>query len=49
MANPDAARRIVITGVSRGLGRAMTEGFFRRQHQVCGCARNEQAIAELRG
>ncbi len=38
-------RRIVITGVTRGLGRAMALGFAERGHRVCGCGR---AIAELR-
>lgn len=40
-------KRIVITGVSRGLGRAMAERFMARGHTVCGCARNADAIAEL--
>lgn len=38
---------IVITGVSRGLGRAMTEGFVRLGHRVLGCGRSEDAIHEL--
>ena len=38
--------RIVLTGVSRGLGRAMAEGFAARGHVVLGCARSAQAIAE---
>ncbi|MEC4983061.1 MAG: SDR family oxidoreductase [Oscillatoria sp. PMC 1068.18] len=38
---------ILITGVSRGLGRAMTEEFIRRGHTVLGCARDEVAIAKL--
>jgi NAD(P)-dependent dehydrogenase (short-subunit alcohol dehydrogenase family) len=42
-----AVRRIVITGVSRGLGRALVEGFCQRGHVVCGCARSADAIAEL--
>ena len=41
-------RRIVITGVSRGLGLAMTEEFIRRGHVVLGCARLSAAIAALR-
>ncbi len=41
-------KRIVITGVSRGLGRAMVEGFIARGHVVAGCARSQQAVQELR-
>jgi NAD(P)-dependent dehydrogenase (short-subunit alcohol dehydrogenase family) len=43
----DTARRIVITGVSRGLGRALVEGFAARGHVVCGCAPSAAAVAEL--
>jgi NAD(P)-dependent dehydrogenase (short-subunit alcohol dehydrogenase family) len=42
-------KTIVITGVSRGLGRAMAEGFIRLGHTVVGCGRSEQNIAKLRG
>jgi len=42
------SRRIVITGVSRGLGLAMTEEFIRRGHVVLGCARSSAAVAGLR-
>jgi len=42
------AKIIVITGVSQGLGRAMTEEFVRRGHTVLGCARSEKTIEELR-
>lgn len=48
MSNRNQARRIVLTGVSRGLGRAMLAGFAERGHTVCGCARSTQAIDELR-
>jgi NAD(P)-dependent dehydrogenase (short-subunit alcohol dehydrogenase family) len=41
-------KKIVITGVSRGLGRAMMEEFIRQGHTVCGCARSEKAIEGLR-
>ena len=44
-----STRRIVITGVSRGLGRALVDGFGRLGHVVCGCARSEVALAELSG
>jgi NAD(P)-dependent dehydrogenase (short-subunit alcohol dehydrogenase family) len=38
---------IVITGVTRGLGRAMTEEFIKRGHTVAGCGRAAEQIAEL--
>lgn len=38
---------IVISGVSRGLGRAMTEEFIRLGHRVFGCGRSVDAIGEL--
>ena len=40
-------KTILITGVSRGLGRAMTEEFIRLGHTVIGCGRSEKAIVEL--
>jgi len=39
---------ILITGVSRGLGRAMVETFIRQGHKVVGCARSGVAIKKLR-
>lgn len=42
-------KRVVITGVSRGLGRAMAEEFIRLGHLVAGCGRTAKSIAELRG
>jgi NAD(P)-dependent dehydrogenase (short-subunit alcohol dehydrogenase family) len=41
------SRRIVLTGASRGLGRAMAEGFAAAGHQVIGCARSRRAVADL--
>ena len=41
------AKRIVLTGVSRGLGLAMAEGFIAAGHTVWGCARSEASIAKL--
>ncbi len=41
------AKRIVLTGVSRGLGRAMAERFIDEGHTVCGCARSVSAIDDL--
>ncbi len=42
------SKRIVVTGVSRGLGRALVEGFVARGHVIFGCARSAEAIADLR-
>jgi NAD(P)-dependent dehydrogenase (short-subunit alcohol dehydrogenase family) len=42
------AKRIVITGVGRGLGRAMTAGFIDAGHIVCGCARRSEHVADLK-
>jgi NAD(P)-dependent dehydrogenase (short-subunit alcohol dehydrogenase family) len=39
--------RILLTGASRGLGRAMVEGFTKLGHVVVGCATDERAVAEL--
>ena len=41
-------RCIVLTGVSRGLGLAMAEGFIAKGHVVAGCARSGRAIDALR-
>lgn len=41
------SRLVLITGVSRGLGRALVAEFVRRGHRVLGCARNPTAVAEL--
>ncbi len=43
-----ASKKILITGVSRGLGRAMAEEFVRLGHTVIGCGRSEKPIAELK-
>ncbi len=40
-------RRVVITGVSRGLGRAMAGEFARLGHVGIGCGRSAKAIVEL--
>ncbi len=40
-------RLILITGASRGLGLAMTEGFIKRSHTVIGCSRSPQAVTSL--
>lgn len=41
------AKLIVITGVSRGLGLAMTEHFIQQGHTVLGCARSQTAVEKL--
>ena len=41
-------RKIVLTGASRGLGKAMAAGFIERGHMVYGCSRSDDAIGELR-
>jgi NAD(P)-dependent dehydrogenase (short-subunit alcohol dehydrogenase family) len=38
---------ILITGITRGLGRAMTGEFIRLGHTVVGCGRSEKEIAQL--
>lgn len=47
-ATHQAPRRILITGATRGLGRAMTEEFIRLGHVVIGCGRDEAVIRRLR-
>lgn len=41
-------RRIAITGATRGLGRAMTEGFIAAGHTVVGCGRGAEHVQDLR-
>jgi len=41
-------KTIVVTGVSRGLGRALVDGFVDAGHTVVGIARSPEAIDELR-
>ena len=40
-------RNIVITGVSRGCGRALAEYYLARGHRVAGCARSQEIVDEL--
>jgi NAD(P)-dependent dehydrogenase (short-subunit alcohol dehydrogenase family) len=44
---PANQKTILITGVSRGLGRAMAEEFVRLGHVVLGCGRSEKEIGQL--
>lgn len=39
--------KILITGVTRGLGRAMVDGFIQAGHEVAGIGRSPDAIAQL--
>jgi NAD(P)-dependent dehydrogenase (short-subunit alcohol dehydrogenase family) len=41
-------KTILITGVTRGLGRAMAEEFIRLGHTVLGCGRSKKALEQLR-
>ncbi|MDE3066601.1 MAG: SDR family oxidoreductase [Verrucomicrobiota bacterium] len=41
-------KTVVITGVTRGLGRAMAEEFIRLGHVVVGCGRSEAGVARWR-
>ncbi len=43
----DPDKLIVLTGVSRGLGDAMAEGFIATGHTVAGCSRNCARLAAL--
>jgi NAD(P)-dependent dehydrogenase (short-subunit alcohol dehydrogenase family) len=42
-----APRRIVLTGATRGLGRALTARFAERGHEVQGCGRSAEGVARL--
>ena len=41
-------RIIVVTGVTRGLGRALAEVWLRQGHRIWGCGRDRSAIEALR-
>jgi NAD(P)-dependent dehydrogenase (short-subunit alcohol dehydrogenase family) len=41
-------KNVLITGVTRGLGRAMVDEFARLGHTVLGCARSHSGIEKLR-
>jgi len=44
----ETAKRIVITGATRGLGRAMVDRFVEGGHQVLACGRSAAEVANLR-
>eukprot|EP00250_Pteridium_aquilinum_P007079 c16873_g1_i2 orf=173-889(+) len=44
---PPSDKVVVITGVTRGLGRALALELAQRGHSVVGCARNEEKLLEL--
>lgn len=41
-------RTIVVTGISRGCGRALAEYYLAKGHRLAGCARSQQVVDELR-
>jgi len=41
------ARTIVITGITRGIGRGLVEEFDRLGHKIIGCGRSEDQVSEL--
>ena len=43
-----SSKLIVITGVSKGLGRAMTTYFLSHGHTVIGCARSQDIISDMK-
>jgi NAD(P)-dependent dehydrogenase (short-subunit alcohol dehydrogenase family) len=45
---PTSLRRIVLTGVTRGLGRALAERFIELGHTVLGCGRSAAELDQLR-
>ncbi|REK18968.1 MAG: SDR family NAD(P)-dependent oxidoreductase [Planctomycetota bacterium] len=48
MAKDNEAKNIVVSGASRGLGRAMLDGLAGAGHTVFGCSRKDESLAPLR-
>src|ERR1700733_6882345 len=46
-AGRSAAKTILITGVTKGLGRVLAEGFAKLGHKVIGCGRSREEIELL--
>ncbi|MGE9292724.1 MAG: SDR family oxidoreductase [Puniceicoccales bacterium] len=44
----ESPRKIVLTGITRGLGRALVEKFTTLGHTVIGCGRRFEAVEEVR-
>lgn len=42
-----SALKIIVTGATKGIGRAMIEGFVEAGHHVAGCGRSAKTIDEL--
>jgi NAD(P)-dependent dehydrogenase (short-subunit alcohol dehydrogenase family) len=43
-----SSQLVLLTGVTRGLGRALTEEFIRLGHTVLGCGRSHAAVEDLK-
>ena len=41
------SKKIVVTGATRGLGRALVEGFVKSGNQVFGCGRSEEDLTDM--
>ena len=48
MAQKQTGKTVVLTGCTRGIGRALAERFAADGHTVCGCGRSEDGLNELR-